>query len=59
MGRRGFGLDHPLLDEFGEQLVVAFRLAFDQLLKRPQLAHLALQDDVALDAGHNAVHDAP
>ena len=58
MRRRGFRLDHPLFDQFFEQFVVAFRVAVDQLLERAQFAHLALQNDVVLDARHDAVHHA-
>ena len=47
-----------MFDQLGEQLVVTFRMALDQLLERAQFAHLALQDDVVLDARHDAIHDA-
>ena len=58
MRRRGFRLDHPLFDQLLEQFVVAFRVAVDQLLKGAEFAHLALQNDVALNARHDAVHHA-
>ncbi len=55
----GFGLHYPLVDELGEQPVVAPRASFDQLLECPQFAHLAQQNDVAFDAGRNAIDHAP
>jgi hypothetical protein len=58
MRRRGLRLDHPLFNQFVEQPPVALRMAFDQLLESVKFAHLALQNNVAFDARHNAVHHA-
>src|SRR6266403_224821 len=43
----------------GEQPVVALRASFDQLLECPKFAHLAQQNDVAFDAGRDAIDHAP
>jgi hypothetical protein len=55
---RRFGLDDPLLNQFVEQLIVAFGAALDELLERAKLANLGLQNNVAFDSRNDPVHDS-
>ena len=53
----GFVAHDPLIDQAVEDLRIAFGFAVDELLVAAQRAHVAQQDDVVLDACHDAVDD--